>query len=106
MSNRNIKTIGRLSLRETSTIHDEPIKYFEIVQWENYDFIHEKIEENSTCFTIALFKKENDIYNLKFIGNKPFNLDKYEVEHFWLLAKYGQTLLEAEYEFNNKTKDI
>lgn len=106
MPNRNIKTIGRLSLIEENKSNNRTNKYYEIVRWENYDFTHEKIEKNSRCLTIALFEEKKEGYDLRFVGNRPFNLDKYEVEHFWLLAKYGQTLLEVEYEFNNKTKDM
>jgi len=97
-----LKSRGRLSLRESETLAKEPVKYYEIIQWFDYDWKEEVVRENSTCYTIALFKNTDEGPTLQFVGNRPFKLDTFEVKDFWELARYGQTILQAEHEFNNK----
>lgn len=101
-----LKTLGRLSLRETSTISNDPRQYYEIVQWFDYNYEDKTIAEGSTCYTIAIFRSDKEGPNLHFTGSRPFELDEYEVSHFWNLAKYGQTVLEANFSFNQTTKEL
>lgn len=53
----------------------------EIVKWEK-----------SSCYTVAFWKENNECFDLKFVGNRPFSEDK---DNFWKLAKIGQDFLES-----------
>ena len=50
-----------------------------------------------TCYTLAYWKKDSEGFNLKFIGERPFdtNIDK---DEFWSLAEMGQKQLTACFE--------
>ena len=56
----------------------------EIVKWWIY-------EEKPACHTLAYWIKNEEGFDLKFVFDRPFKEDK---DIFWMLAKYGQELLE------------
>lgn len=58
----------------------------EIVQWLNN-------ETKPACYTIAYWGVEDEKYDLRFVGNRPFD-EKIDILVFMRLAKMGQDLLE------------
>lgn len=57
----------------------------EIVKWAN------DTDKKECCWTVAYWDKHKDGYDLKFIGNRPFDTNQ---DIFMKLAKLGQQLLD------------
>lgn len=74
-------------------------RYPEIVKYFYCDSFHEE-----TRCTIAWWKPDNEGYNLEFIGPRPFELD-IDLEAFWILAKFGQTILDAKFRLDEWIRD-
>lgn len=60
----------------------------EIVKWAN------DTEKKEYCWTLAYWNKGEEGYDLKFVGNRPFDIDG---ELFMKLAKQGQQILDDEF---------
>jgi len=45
--------------------------------------------KNSFCYVLAYWLKDTEGYELKFIGDRPFE-DNINKDEFWLLAEIGQ----------------
>jgi hypothetical protein len=74
--------IDNLELRLTGSVVSKS-PYLEIVQW---------MKNESSCYTIASFVYDNDgLPELHFIGSRPLELNKRELEIFWQLVKNGYT---------------
>ena len=71
--------------------HNETDKA-EIVQWWK-----KPGEENEYCITLVLWNRGSEGYDVRFIGDRPFNYD--DVPTLWALMKYGQRVLDALSEF-------
>lgn len=47
-------------------------------------------KHKESCYSIASFTRDKEgYYELSFIGDRPLNLNKEELENFWELVKYG-----------------
>lgn len=47
-------------------------------------------KHKESCYSIASFERDEEgYYELKFIGDRPLNLNKDELKDFWKLVKYG-----------------
>jgi hypothetical protein len=62
----------------------EPHDRAEIVKWGSDN-------KERHCFTVAYWEKSKDGYNLKFVGNRPFEIDTIL---FMDIAKQGQRILD------------
>lgn len=51
-------------LRKTSSLSKD-IDYWELVKWQKYD-------GKNSCFTLAYFVREQEGWELKFVGDRPF----------------------------------
>jgi hypothetical protein len=47
---------------------------------------------DSHCFTIAYWEETKDGFNLRFVGNRPFD-NSVNQDTFFTIAKYGQSYL-------------
>lgn len=66
----------------------------EIVNW--YKPSHEDAPMEC-CYTIAMWDRSNDGFDLQFVGNRPFEI-KVDKEAFWELAKESQQRLTQYFE--------
>ena len=67
--------IDNLELRDNNTL--------EIVKWSNSS-------DREYCYSIAIFHFDKDGYpELQFVGSRPTELNKSELEAFWVLVKEG-----------------
>lgn len=81
--------IGKIEIRtcNESLILDGEHTTMEMICW--------KRKSDPYCFTLAYWKKDNEGYNLYFVGNLVFqNCDK---ETFWKLAKKAQKHLDKHF---------
>ena len=82
--------INDLELRscvEVGLSMSEKYNTAEIVLWKHYK---DDNSDKKYCLTVAYWVKESDTYNLKFVGERPFEIDN---KIFMKLIKIGQSLL-------------
>lgn len=78
--------IDNLELRDNNTL--------EIVKWLNNS-------DKEYCYSIAIFHFDKEGYpELQFVGNRPTELNKSELDTFWVLVKegYKYELVQDEFE--------
>ena len=80
-------------LRKTAPLNDvEP--YWELVKWNQY-------RGKATCFTFAYFKKDSEGWELKFVGNRPFEyIDTEDLFTIWEALKMTDTTLNNYFKIN------
>ncbi len=81
-------THNELEVRSLSTTTNEDDKIFEIVKWIQSDIQSDK----PSCYRLAIFRLTTEGYELRFIGNRPFD-DKVSTD-FWTIAKMAQAILD------------
>lgn len=61
----------------------------------------DRFKHKENCYSIASFIRNNksDFYELKFILDRPLDLNEEELKNFWEIVKYGST------ELNKSNKD-
>ena len=106
---RSIKRVDNLELRWVESNYHPG--YYEIVCWQDYDADNLKhLPENTTskqyCYTLATWEKDSESWDLKFVGNRAFDENKVDRHLFWELAKYGNTIANAEFDLEEKVKDF
>lgn len=69
-------------------------RFPEIVRWE-----YSETSEREFCYTLAVWVKDDEGYDLKFIGDRPFS-DNVNSDMFWELAKYGQKIVNARFDLD------
>jgi hypothetical protein len=62
----------------------------EIVQW------NPKGTSDEYCFTLCWWGRDKEGYSLEFIGSRPFEYDC--TERLWQLLRYGQKVLDAQFD--------
>ena len=92
MTISSVRRVSNLELRWTATGSGKP--YPEIVQWRQ----DAKEPTKEWCFTLCNWFSDKESWNLRFIGDRPFDYGV-DAKLFWALAKYGQKLADAAYEF-------
>ena len=65
----------------------------ELVQWLNCD------SEEGYCIVIAFFDLKSEGYEIRFIGDRPFNTGNKDL--VWNMLKYGQSIVDAIFELND-----
>lgn len=75
--------LNDLEVKTTKTLNNEK-EYFEIVRWITSDKPH--------YYTLAIFDQTKEGYNIRFIGNRPF--DDAISNDFWTIAKMAQAILD------------
>lgn len=93
--------IGDLELRscdEHLFVQDVTHTTAEIVKWERTDSGKGK----ESCYTVAYWVKGSAGYDVMFVGNRPFEIDK---NTLWILLKSGQTLLNEYYKKEQNESD-
>lgn len=88
-----LKRVGNIELRWTESLANPPVRYPEIVKWEEGS-------SKPFCFTLCLWRKDKEGWNLEFIGSRPFEYEN--KEFFWALCKCGQSWLDAEFRLNEE----
>jgi len=83
---RHKKKVGNLELRTCAKnlIASGEFTTAEIIYWGKSGY----------CITIAYWIQYSEGFELKFVGERPFNLTVKEIEVFWNLAIEGQNILE------------
>ena len=74
--------------------YSEVNKKWELVQWRCYG------DKPDTCFVVAFFDQTDEGCDVKFIGSRPFNY--YDPKTLWKMLKYGHSIVEAEFMFNEE----
>jgi hypothetical protein len=77
-----------------------PDRFPEIIAWNS-----SSNSEHEYCYTLARWEKSKEGYDLKFIGPRPFK-DEIDSKLFWELAKYGQKIVDADFDLEYRTSDI
>ena len=85
-----------LEFRWTKTIGEISYWYPEIVCWSK------NIEDTEPewCYTLAYWVEDSEGWDLKFVGNRPFEADKVDQKLFWELAKIGDSIANADWKMN------
>ena len=92
--NDTIDRVGDLETRWTQNIKSKQF-YPEIVKWEDvYDEDGHSRAYEEHCYTLALWKKNKEEWYLKFIGNRPFDIE-IEYGDMWMLMKKTQDMLDC-----------
>lgn len=73
-------------------------KMYELVQW------NKKETGEEYCFVIAFFRKGKEGCNIEFIGNRPFLNDNSEL--VWTMLKYGQSVVDAEFNLEESIANL
>ncbi len=93
--------INDLEFRKTTYIGTDtrPDRY-EIVKWQGYN-------QKQTCYTILQFKHTKECVEVKFIGDRPFDVvkDTGNLEDLWELMKYGQGVEQARFDAEEYLRD-
>ena len=93
--------IKDLEFRRTKSLHDDPKFYWEIVKW---DKMESDGEEKEYCFTLAVWDKNSEGWELRFVGSRPFEL--YGMEIFWELTTFGQKYLNALFDLTESYPNV
>jgi len=79
--------INKLEVRKSSS------NSYELVEWV------ENSEGSAFCYTILSWLNSKEQPDIKFVGNRPFEVD--DKETLWKLMKYGQAIIQAEYDLKD-----
>ena len=90
--NDTIDRVGDLETRWTQNIKSKQF-YPEIIKWEESCDVPRR-EYTEHCYTLALWKKNKEEWYLKFIGNRPFDIE-IEYGDMWMLMKKTQDMLDC-----------
>jgi hypothetical protein len=81
-------------------INDIEFRYvpskWEIVKWDK------RSDGGDYCYTLVLYEKHSEGYEIRFIGDRPFRYEN--VEKLWALMKYGQKVLDAHFDLEEDWK--
>ena len=83
-----MKKIGNLEVR-----YSKLNQGYELVQWFDVD------NDNKHCIVVAFFQEGSEGCNIEFVGSRPFNTGE-SLGTLWALLKYGQTIVDAEFELD------
>lgn len=69
-------------------------RFPEIIRWVNSEV------QGKYCYTLAMWEKDSEGYDLKFLGPRPLapEVDK---DVFWELVKYGQKICDAVFDLES-----
>lgn len=56
--------------------------------------ILEQKDGTETCYTLVFYERDNEGYNIHFIGPRPFD-ESVDRNDFWKLLKFGQKICDA-----------
>jgi hypothetical protein len=89
-----IKRVKDFELRRSYPLNrtESDKGYLEIVKWEG-----------ETCYTLLQYKNTKEGPDIRFVGNRPFKVQDQDL--LWYLMEFGQTIGEAEFELDYRTKD-
>jgi hypothetical protein len=73
--------------------------YPEIVCWQKGS------DEKEFCYTLALWVEGSEGWALKFVGNRPFDKERVDSNLFWELARFGDTVANAEWELKQVIRE-
>ena len=93
-----IRRLSNLELRWTASLAGP--QYPEIVQWRT----DAKDAGKEWCFTLASWTRDKEGWSLRFIGDRPFDFSV-DAKVFWALAKFGQKIADATFEFEYVVKN-
>jgi len=79
-----------LEFRWTETIGPDKKQYPEIICWVKKD------DGSEYCYTLALWVEDSEGWDLKFVGDRPFDYDMVDSKLFWELARFGNIVANAE----------
>jgi hypothetical protein len=55
------------------------------------------INGTESCYTILWYVSGKEGYHIEFVGSRPFELEHDGEKVLWVLMKYGQKVLDAEF---------
>jgi len=88
-----------LEFRWTESFGEGKTQYPEIVCWVK------KSDGSEYCYTLALWDKDSEGWDLKFIGNRPFDKENVDSNLFWELARFGNIVANAEWELKQVIRE-
>jgi hypothetical protein len=73
---------------------------------KNYNILRwfEREDGSEYCYVLAYFIKSSEGYDLKFVGPRPFEVENKDL--FWALINYGQKVIDAEFELEERLKEL
>ncbi len=57
-------------------------------------------------YTILFYEKNRGGYEIRFIGSRPLQFTYKDKDILWELMQYGQTVLDAKFNLNEKIKQL
>lgn len=73
--------------------------YPEIICWQKSS------DEKEFCHTLARWIENPEGWDLKFIGDRPFDRNSVDRKLFWELAQFGNTIVNAEWRIQRFMKE-
>jgi hypothetical protein len=86
--------VNNLEFRKTTAIGQNEY-YYEIVEWVKDDNLPKK----EYCYTILRWIWSSEQPDIEVIGSRPFEVE--DTETLWKLMKYGQDVIQAEYDLKD-----
>ena len=73
--------------------------YPEIICWVKKD------DGSEYCYTLALWVEDSEGWDLKFIGERPFDYDNVDPKLFWEVARLGNAIANADWRLQRFMRD-
>lgn len=101
MEEKEIKSIVRNGEIELRMIRpDSEDSYMQLVRWSECESMGE------FCYSLVHWTKHSEGYDVQFIGHRPFEYvqETANLGGFWAMLKYGNQLLDAEFEYKESLR--
>jgi hypothetical protein len=60
------------------------------------------IDGTESCYTILWYLLDREGYHIEFVSSRPFELNYENEKVLWKLMRYGQKVLDAEFELKSR----
>lgn len=85
--------INNLEFRKSYPIGNTTDYYYEIVEFQQRE------NDKEYCYTLLRWKWTKECPDIQFVGPRPFKCE--DQETLWKLMKYGQDVIQAEYDLKD-----
>lgn len=94
-----MKRIQNLEFRWTRSYGSQEQRYPEIVCWFPCSDNQEE-----TCYTLLFWVRGSEGWDIQFVGDRPFEQNRFDPDILWTLMRFGQEIVSAHYELDSKVE--